>query len=150
MAAVMPRVSVSKTTNPKLYKQNLSGSGFSNKNSVDQDSELKNSHKTARSSSPLTYRMQNRSLQSNYSSHSGLALERNKNKNKFQEPGGYENEFVDKQEEVTTEKINGCLKVAEEIREDATRTLVNLHQQGEQITRTHLTAASIDYDLSKV
>ncbi|KAI0497732.1 hypothetical protein KFK09_020966 [Dendrobium nobile] len=150
MADVMSRVSVSKITNSKLYKQRSAGSGFSNKNSFDQDSELEHTRRSARASSPSAYRLQNRTPQSNYSSPSGLVLERNKNKN------GNENESVVKLEnygvikaEETTEKINGCLKVAEEIREDASRTLVNLHQQGEQITRTHLTAASIDYDLSR-
>ncbi|XP_020595693.1 SNAP25 homologous protein SNAP33-like [Phalaenopsis equestris] len=158
MAAVMPRVSVSKTSNSKLYKWSPTESMFSNKNPINQNSGLEKNPRTARSSSPSTYRLQNKGPGSAYNSHTGIALERNKNKNKnnCQESGGHENEFADKMEsygvqkaEETTEKINDCLKVAEEIREDATRTLVNLHQQGEQITRTHLTAASIDYDLSK-
>ncbi|KAH0434467.1 hypothetical protein IEQ34_026825 [Dendrobium chrysotoxum] len=156
MADVMSRVSVSKIANSKSYKQSSAGSGFSNKNSFDQDSELEHNRRFARASSPSAYRLQNRTPQSNYSSQSGLVLERNKNKNGYHESGSNENESVVKLEnygvskaEETTVKINGCLKVAEEIREDASRTLVNLHQQGEQITRTHLTAASIDYDLSR-
>nr|CAD1837913.1 unnamed protein product [Ananas comosus var. bracteatus] len=50
--------------------------------------------------------------------------------------------------EETTHKVNDCLKIAEIIKEDATKTLVTLHQQGEQITRTHHTAADIEHDLS--
>ncbi|KAJ3673909.1 hypothetical protein LUZ60_005901 [Juncus effusus] len=49
----------------------------------------------------------------------------------------------------TTDKVNDCLKIAEVIKEDATRTLVTLHQQGEQIHRTHQQAADIDHDLSR-
>ncbi|KAF3438121.1 hypothetical protein FNV43_RR20877 [Rhamnella rubrinervis] len=59
-----------------------------------------------------------------------------------------ENYAVYKAEE-TTKSVNGCLKIAEDIRDDATKTLVVLHQQGEQITRTHMVAADIDYDLSR-
>lgn len=56
---------------------------------------------------------------------------------------------VNKSEE-TTKSVNNCLKIAEDIREDATRTLETLHQQGEQIHRTHEMAVGIDQDLSKV
>lgn len=52
--------------------------------------------------------------------------------------------------EETTHKVNDCLKIAQVIREDASDTLVMLHQQGEQITRTHETTVSIDHDLSRV
>ncbi|KNA20049.1 hypothetical protein SOVF_055990 [Spinacia oleracea] len=55
---------------------------------------------------------------------------------------------VNKSEE-TTKSVNNCLKIAEDIREDATRTLETLHQQGEQIHRTHEMAVGIDQDLSK-
>ncbi|XP_023523341.1 SNAP25 homologous protein SNAP33-like [Cucurbita pepo subsp. pepo] len=82
--------------------------------------------------------------------------ERNKYKNDFRDSGGLENQSVQELEnyatykaEETTKAVNGCLKIAEEIREDATQTLVALHQQGEQITRTHMVAADIDYDLSR-
>lgn len=81
---------------------------------------------------------------------------RNKYKNDFRESGGFENQTVEELEdyavykaEETTKSVNGCLKIAEEIREDATKTLITLHQQGEQITRTHMTAADIDHDLSR-
>lgn len=81
---------------------------------------------------------------------------RNKYKNDFRESGGFENQTVEELEdyavykaEETTKSVNGCLKIAEEMREDATKTLITLHQQGEQITRTHMTAANIDHDLSR-
>ncbi|RVW83412.1 SNAP25-likeous protein SNAP33 [Vitis vinifera] len=51
--------------------------------------------------------------------------------------------------EENTKMVNNCLKIAEDIREDATKTLVTLHQQGQQITRTHMNAADIDHDLSR-
>uniref|UniRef100_A0A0E0KAF7 t-SNARE coiled-coil homology domain-containing protein n=1 Tax=Oryza punctata TaxID=4537 RepID=A0A0E0KAF7_ORYPU len=54
---------------------------------------------------------------------------------------------VDKAEE-TSRKVNDCVRAAEAIREDATKTLVTLHRQGEQITRTHRVAADIEHDLS--
>ncbi|CAN4099390.1 unnamed protein product [Withania somnifera] len=82
--------------------------------------------------------------------------ERNKYKNDFQESGGFENQTVEELEnyavyrsEETTKSVNNCLKIAEDMREDATKTLITLHQQGEQITRTHMTAADIDHDLSR-
>ncbi|CAN6717703.1 unnamed protein product [Malus baccata var. baccata] len=82
--------------------------------------------------------------------------ERNKYKNDFRDTGGVQNQSVEELEnyavykaEETTKAVNGCLKIAEEIREDATKTLVTLHQQGEQITRTHMVAADIDQDLSR-
>ncbi|KAH7652396.1 synaptosomal-associated protein 25 [Dioscorea alata] len=51
--------------------------------------------------------------------------------------------------EETTEKTHDCLRIAEMIREDASNTLVTLHKQGEQITRTHQSAVQIDQDLSR-
>ncbi|PKA50324.1 SNAP25 likeous protein SNAP33 [Apostasia shenzhenica] len=51
--------------------------------------------------------------------------------------------------EKTTEKVNDCLKLAENIKDDAARTLVTLHEQGQQINRSHQTAVEIDRDLSK-
>lgn len=49
----------------------------------------------------------------------------------------------------TTSSVNNCLRIAEDIREDATKTLDMLHQQGEQIHRTHVIAADTEKDLSK-
>ncbi|KAI5073613.1 hypothetical protein GOP47_0011626 [Adiantum capillus-veneris] len=50
--------------------------------------------------------------------------------------------------EDTTQRIQNCLKVAEDIKGDATRTLVSLHQQGEQLRRTHEVAHDIDQSLT--
>ncbi|XP_052176300.1 SNAP25 homologous protein SNAP33-like [Diospyros lotus] len=81
---------------------------------------------------------------------------RNRYRNNFQDSGGLENQSVQELEnyavyrsEETTKTVNNCLKIAEEMREDATKTLVALHQQGEQITRAHTVAADIDHDLSR-
>ncbi|KAG2377087.1 SNAP25-like proteinous protein [Vigna angularis] len=51
--------------------------------------------------------------------------------------------------EETTNSVDNCMKFAENIREVATKTLVTLHQQGEQITRSHHVAVNIDHDLSR-
>ncbi|XP_052179597.1 SNAP25 homologous protein SNAP33-like [Diospyros lotus] len=81
---------------------------------------------------------------------------RNRYKNDFRDSGGLENQSVQELEnyavykaEETTNSVNSCLKIAEEMREDATKTLVTLHQQGEKITRTHMVAADIDHDLGR-
>ena len=94
---------------------------------------------------------------SSSSSQFPFSSERNKYKNDFRDSGGIENQSVQELENYTvykaeenTKTVNNCLKIAEDIREDATKTLVTLHQQGEQITRTHMTAADIDHDLSRV
>nr|XP_043613757.1 putative SNAP25 homologous protein SNAP30 [Erigeron canadensis] len=55
---------------------------------------------------------------------------------------------VDQAEE-TTKSVNNCLKIAEDIRQDANKTLDTLHAQGEQIHRTHEKAADMEKDLSK-
>ncbi|XP_054804895.1 SNAP25 homologous protein SNAP33-like [Prosopis cineraria] len=76
--------------------------------------------------------------------------------NDFRDAGGIdiqsvpelENYAVYKAEE-TTKSVKNCLKIAEDIREDATKTLVTLNQQGEQITRSHNVAVDIDQDLSR-
>ncbi|EPS65928.1 hypothetical protein M569_08848, partial [Genlisea aurea] len=54
---------------------------------------------------------------------------------------------VDRAEE-TTKSVNNCLKIAEDIKQDAGRTLETLHEQGDQIHRTHDMAADMDRDLS--
>ncbi|PQP91606.1 uncharacterized protein Pyn_30532 [Prunus yedoensis var. nudiflora] len=71
-------------------------------------------------------------------------------------PKGIENQSVQELEkyavykaEETTQSVNNCLRIAENIREDATKTLDMLHAQGEQITRTHMAAVDIDKDLSR-
>ncbi|KAK8972189.1 hypothetical protein V6N11_024274 [Hibiscus sabdariffa] len=77
-------------------------------------------------------------------------------KNDFRDAGGLENQSVQELENYavykageTTKSVNNCVKMAEEMREGATKTLITLHQQGEQITRTHDVAAGIDRDLSR-
>lgn len=95
-----------------------------------------------------------------HSSSSSYALSsanRNRYKNDFHDAGGLESQSVEELEnyavykaEETTKSVNNCLKIAEEMREDATKTLVMLHHQGEQITRSHNDAADIDRDLSRV
>ncbi|XXG55632.1 hypothetical protein AAC387_Pa03g3256 [Persea americana] len=112
----------------------------------DSDSETKSNLRHSRTSSaPLN-------MKPNASPGSAA---KNRYKNDFRDSGGLENQSVQELEgyavykaEETTKAVHGCLKIAEEIREDATNTLVMLHQQGEQITRTHQTAANIDRDLS--
>lgn len=88
---------------------------------------------------------------------SSASKDKNRYKNDFRDSGGLENQSVQELEnyaaykaEETTKSVNNCLKIAEDIREDATRTLDMLHQQGEQIERTHRMAADMDKDLSKV
>ncbi|KAL6995112.1 SNAP25 synaptosomal-associated protein [Sarracenia purpurea var. burkii] len=93
---------------------------------------------------------------SSSSSYSLSSAARNRYKNEFRDDGGLENQTVQELEnyavykaEDTTKTVKSCLKIAEDIREDATKTLVNLHQQGEQITRTHMVAIDIDQNLSR-
>lgn len=78
-------------------------------------------------------------------------------KNDFRDSGGINNQSTQELEgyavyksEETSQKVNDCLRIAEEMREGASNTLVQLHQQGQQIERTHLTAVDIDQDLSRV
>lgn len=89
-------------------------------------------------------------------SYKSTYAERNKYKNDFRDSGGVENQSVQELEsyavykaEETTNSVNSCLRIAEDIREDATKTLVMLHHQGDQITRTHFVAADIEQDLSR-
>ncbi|KAM0829671.1 hypothetical protein ACQ4PT_066735 [Festuca glaucescens] len=77
-------------------------------------------------------------------------------KNGFHDSRGFGNQSVQELEsyaahkaEETTQKVNDCLRLAENIKENVTSTLLTLHRQGEQINRTHETAANIDQDLSR-
>ncbi|XP_057805057.1 SNAP25 homologous protein SNAP33 isoform X2 [Salvia miltiorrhiza] len=86
----------------------------------------------------------------------GSSSSQRRYKNGFHDSGGLENQSVQELEnyaayraEETTKAVNNCLKIADDIRETATETLVNLHQQGEQIARTHMVAADMDHDLSR-
>ncbi|KAL0420905.1 UNVERIFIED_CONTAM: putative SNAP25 homologous protein SNAP30 [Sesamum latifolium] len=75
---------------------------------------------------------------------------KNKQKQDFDSMSQQELEsYAVNQSEETTKSVNNCLRIAEDIRQDATRTLDTLHEQGEQIHRTHVMAANMDKDLSK-
>jgi hypothetical protein len=78
-------------------------------------------------------------------------------KDGFRDSGGLENQSVQELEnyaaykaEETTDALSGCLRIAEDIKQDASDTLITLHKQGEQISRTHEKAVEIDQDLTKV
>ncbi|XWS37296.1 hypothetical protein CRYUN_Cryun19dG0030900 [Craigia yunnanensis] len=93
---------------------------------------------------------------SSSSSYWQTSASRNKYKNDFHDSGELENQSVQELEnyavykaEETTNSVKNCVKIAEEMREGANNTLITLHQQGEQITRTHYVAAGIDHDLSR-
>ncbi|XP_054808786.1 putative SNAP25 homologous protein SNAP30 [Prosopis cineraria] len=81
-------------------------------------------------------------------SHSSSAKTRYKSKLEAQSVEELENYAVNKAEE-TTKNVKNCLKIAEDIREEATRTLEMLHLQGDQITRTHNMIVDTDKDLTK-
>lgn len=143
---------------------------FSGTNQIDSDSGLDLDHKPPRAFSARPVSKANCSKHSQHSHKeneekgtstfsffSGFSAEGNRYRNDFSGSEGIENQSVQEVEEYaackseeTTKKVNGCLRIAEEIRESASRTLVMLHQQGQQITRTHKTAVDIDYDLSRV
>ncbi|KAF5734129.1 SNAP25 ous protein SNAP33 [Tripterygium wilfordii] len=95
-------------------------------------------------------------VNSSSSSYSLASAGKNSYKNDFSDSGGLENQSVQELEnyavyraEETTKTVNNLLKIAGDIREDATKTLVTLHHQGEQITRTHNVAIELDHDLSR-
>ncbi|GAV79205.1 SNARE domain-containing protein [Cephalotus follicularis] len=97
-----------------------------------------------------------RGTTSSSSSYSNSAAARDRYKNDFRDSGGLQNQSVQELEnyavykaEDTTKSVNNCLRIAENIREDATKTLDMLHQQGEQITRTHNMCVDMDKDLSR-
>ncbi|EEF50778.1 synaptosomal associated protein, putative [Ricinus communis] len=52
-------------------------------------------------------------------------------------------------DDATDRYKNGFREIAEDIKQDATKTLDTLHAQGEQITRTHNMAVDMEKDLSK-
>ncbi|XP_028763537.1 SNAP25 homologous protein SNAP33-like [Neltuma alba] len=90
------------------------------------------------------------------SSYALQSANQNNYRNDFRDSGGIENQSVQELEnyavykaEETTKSVKNCLKIAENIREEGTKTLVTLHQQGEQITRSHHVAVDIDQDLSR-
>jgi synaptosomal-associated protein 25 len=78
-------------------------------------------------------------------------------RNDFRDAGGLESQSVQELEgyaaykaEETTRRTQGCVRIAEEMRDTASKTLVTVHQQGQQIHRTHMMAVDIDQDLSRV
>jgi synaptosomal-associated protein 25 len=78
-------------------------------------------------------------------------------RNDFRDAGGLEAQSVQDLEgyaayraEEATRRTQGCLKIAEEMRDTASNTLVTVHQQGQQVRRTHMMAIDIDQDLSSV
>nr|VDD27198.1 unnamed protein product [Brassica oleracea] len=144
-----------------LPKHNSADPGFHKPNPFDSDDTTLNPSKRT-SSEPSLAIMTNpfdeveKGSSSSSSKQSVTSNSRYQYKNNFNDSGGVENQSVQELEgyavykaEETTKSVQGSLKVAEEIRSDATRTLVMLHDQGEQITRTHHKAAEIDHDLSR-
>ncbi|OAY67513.1 SNAP25 homologous protein SNAP33-like [Ananas comosus] len=152
---------------PRVAKQRSVDPGFSSKaNPFDSDSEGETNARPGRASSVPPISKTNPKVspfgdtedlgRGPSSSYSVSNATKNQYKNDFRDSGGFENQSVQELEnyaaykaEETTHKVNDCLKIAEVIKEDATKTLVTLHQQGEQITRTHHTAADIEHDLSR-
>ncbi|XP_004490150.1 putative SNAP25 homologous protein SNAP30 [Cicer arietinum] len=90
------------------------------------------------------------------SSTASSAASKDRYKTGFRDSGGLENQSVQELEnyavyksEETTNSVNNCLRIAEDIRQDATKTLDMLHQQGDQITRTHNMVVDTEKDLSR-
>lgn len=87
---------------------------------------------------------------------SSSAAARSRYRNDFRDSGGVDGQSVQELEgyaaykaEETTQRVDGCLRIAEEMRETASKTLFTVHQQGQQIRRTHAMAQDIDQDLSR-
>lgn len=158
-----------KTPINKVFRQNSVdpvGSSSSNPFDSDTESDTKQTLKPSRrtSSEPAlvipnfsTNPFDDNNFERKGTSSSTTSNSKNRYKNDFRDSGGVENQSVQELEnyavykaEETTKMVNGCLKIAEDIREDATKTLVTLHNQGEQINRTHMIASDIDQDLSRV
>ncbi|KAK2965755.1 hypothetical protein RJ640_003293 [Escallonia rubra] len=152
----------------KISKQKSVDPGFHSPNRFDSDNESDNkqthnfSRRTSSEPSLVTPNLRanlfddNEGKKTSSSSYSLTSAARNKYKNDFHDAGGFESQSVQELEnysvykaQETTKAANNCLKIAEDMRQDATQTLVMLHQQGEQITRTHVVAADIDHDLSR-
>ncbi|KAI0501153.1 hypothetical protein KFK09_016097 [Dendrobium nobile] len=152
----MSKISSSKTPNAKFYK--LPGSVFFRTYSLDPDIK-QNRRSTRASTAPSIKKSRNNGYEkkgTSFPPYSTFADGNNKYTNDLREFSDFKNQSVQELEkycinraEETTQRINGCVKVAEEIREVSLRTLGNIHQQGEQITTTHETAATIDYELSR-
>ncbi|KAJ3674290.1 hypothetical protein LUZ60_004906 [Juncus effusus] len=126
---------------PTTQNRRLSTTTNSNPFDFDSDSEIESNRRTS-SQSPYAF--------------SAATNNRSQYKNDFRDSGGIqkqstqelENYAVYKSEE-TTEAVQRSLRIAEEMRDGASKTLVQLHQQGQQIERTHMMAVDIDQDLSR-
>ncbi|CAN1151933.1 SNAP25 homologous protein SNAP33 [Linum perenne] len=156
---------------PKHNKVDPQYPAPSNTNPFDSDDELPNKEamklsKRSASEPDLTSTpssstnpfdgFEEKGASSSASSYSQASAARNKYKNDFRDSGGIENQSVQELEdyavykaEDTTKAVHGVLKIAEDIREDASKTLITLHHQGEQITRSHDVAVELDNDLSR-
>lgn len=155
--------------NAKNHSANPGFHGYSSSNPFDSDNEsdskqtITPARRTSSEPSLITPHLSTNPFDdddikgTHSSAYSATSTARNRYKNDFRDSGGFENQTVQELEnyavhkaEETTKTVNSCLRIAEDMRQDATKTLITLHHQGEQITRTHTTAADIDHDLSRV
>ncbi|KAM0032983.1 putative target SNARE coiled-coil domain-containing protein [Helianthus debilis subsp. tardiflorus] len=146
---------VKNTVDPQFPSQPSSKS-FDSDDEIDKRSTIKPSKRTSSETSSMTTNTSTTLFDDSEFNKGTSFPSRNKYKNDFVDSGGIENQSVQELEhyaaykaEETTKAVNNALKIAEDIREGATNTLITLHQQGEQITRTHMAAADIEQDLSR-
>jgi len=156
-------------TSKKKPAAAAAGNGTSSRNPFDSDSDdggVTQQRPPARASSVPTPADQRGSLfaggaeersgsSSGFASSSSAAA-RSRYRNDFRDSGGVEGQSVQELEgyaaykaQETTQRVDGCLRIAEEMRDTASKTLVTVHQQGQQIRRTHAMALDIDQDLSR-
>ncbi|KAL6554722.1 Helical region found in SNAREs [Orobanche hederae] len=161
MKSPLHRFSKHKSAGPE-FPSHRHANPFSSDDDFDNKKTLKASGRASLEPSLITLSLGINSfdddeIKGNSSSRGFLALsEKTKCKTDFRDSGGLESQTVEELEsyavykaEETTKTVNSCLKIAEDMREDANKTLVTLHQQREQITRTHVVAADMDHDLSR-
>ncbi|CAM0954492.1 unnamed protein product [Alopecurus aequalis] len=93
---------------------------------------------------------------SGFASSSSSAAAKTRYRNDFRDSGGVQAQSVEDLQgyaaykaQETTQRVDGCLRIAEEMRDTASKTLLTVHQQGQQIRRTHAMALDIDQDLSR-
>ncbi|KAL6580220.1 Helical region found in SNAREs [Orobanche minor] len=161
MKSPLHRFSKHKSAGPE-FPSDRHANPFSSDDDFDNKKTLKASGRASLEPSLITLSLSTNSfdddeIKGNSSSRGFLALsEKTKYKTDFRDSGGLESQTVEELEsyavykaEETTKTVNSCLKIAEDMREDANKTLITLHQQREQITRTHVVAADMDHDLSR-
>ncbi|KAM0060455.1 putative target SNARE coiled-coil domain-containing protein [Helianthus debilis subsp. tardiflorus] len=143
------------TVDPRVQSQ-PSHNPFDSDDEIDKQSTRKPSNVASSKPSSLTQNSTTSLFDDNGVNKGTSFASRNKYKNDFIDSGGIENQSVQELEhyaaykaEETTKSVHSALKIAEDIRESATNTMITLHQQGEQINRTHMAAADIEQDLSK-